>query len=379
MVIGFRDIFKFVGIIIVCLCAVFVCTMFINYDIDLHAVGDLVSEYARPLYEAQLSSCLITCLVSGGCLFLTSVVMLVFYIGNYVNSRGSELGILKAMGYSDFKIALHFAAFGLSVFAGCAVGYALAFTVIPYYYNGNANGNDLLPEVAINFHIETLVCLVILPAVVFGALAVLMAYFRLKRPVLDLIRGNKKQKKKNGKDGEGYSFKRQLRRSAISGNKILVFFIVFSAFCFSAMTQMSASMRDLSSEMMGAIMLVIGLSLAFTTLFMAITTVVNSNAKTVAMMKVFGYTDGECYNLLLAVYRPFAYLGFAIGSVYQWGLLKIMVTIVFADVDIVPEYNFDFVVFGITLACFIVVYELIMLAYTYKIKKTPVKTVMTEQ
>lgn len=378
MVIGLKDIFKLVGIIIVCACAVFVCTMFINYDIDLHAVEHLVSEAARPLYDAQLSTCLVVCLVSGGCLFLTSVVMLVFYIGNYVNSHGNILGILKAMGYSDIKIALHFAVFGLSVFAGCALGYALAFTVIPSYYSANAN-SELLPEVAINFHAETLVCLVILPALVFGALAVLMAYFKLKRPVLDLIRGSKKEKKKNSRDGEGFSFKRQLRRSAVSGNKILVFFIVFSAFCFSAMTQMAVSMRDLASEMMGAIIMIIGLVLAFTTLFMAVTTVINSNAKTVAMMKVFGYTDGECYNLLLAVYRPFAYLGFAVGSVYQWGLLKLMVTVVFAGIDNVPEYNFDFAVFGITLACFVAVYELIMLSYTYKIKKTPVKTVMTEQ
>ncbi len=34
----------------------------------------------------------------------------------------------------------------------------------------------------------------------------------------------------------------------------MVFFIVFASFCFSSMLQMSASMKDLSSEMMGAMM-----------------------------------------------------------------------------------------------------------------------------
>lgn len=40
------------------------------------------------------------------------------------------------------------------------------------------------------------------------------------------------------------------------------------------MTQMSFSMKDLSSEMIGAMMLVLGLVLEFTTLFITITTVV---------------------------------------------------------------------------------------------------------
>ena len=43
--------------------------------------------------------------------------------------------------------------------------------------------------------------------------------------------------------------------------------------------------------MMGVMMLVIGLVLAFTTLFLAITTVINGNTKTIAMMRVFGYSQ----------------------------------------------------------------------------------------
>ena len=77
----------------------------------------------------------------------------------------------------------------------------------------------------------------------------------------------------------------------MKSKKALVFFIIFASFCFSAMTQMSFSMKDLSSEMMGVMMLVIGLVLAFTTLFLAITTVINGNTKTIAMMRVFGYSQ----------------------------------------------------------------------------------------
>lgn len=49
-------------------------------------------------------------------------------------------------------------------------------------------------------------------------------------------------------------------------------------------------MKDLASAMMGAMMMLIGLTLAFTILFLAITTVIHSNTKTIAMMRVFGYS-----------------------------------------------------------------------------------------
>lgn len=38
MVLSTRDIFKSVGIIIISICAVFVCTLFLNYNIDLKAL-----------------------------------------------------------------------------------------------------------------------------------------------------------------------------------------------------------------------------------------------------------------------------------------------------------------------------------------------------
>ena len=55
-----------------------------------------------------------------------------------------------------------------------------------------------------------------------------------------------------------------------------------------------------------------------------------------------------------------------------------MVTVVFADVDIVPEYHFDFKAFGIVLVTFAVLYELVMWRYTEKLKKVSIKEVMLE-
>ena len=137
-------------------------------------------------------------------------------------------------------------------------------------------------------------------------------------------------------------------------------------------------MKDLSSFMIGAMIMLIGLFLSFTTLFLAITTVINGNTKTIAMMRVFGYSQKECCRALLGGYRSLSYIGFAIGTVYQYALLRIMVDIVFKDFEGMPEYKFDFPVMFLSLAAFILIYEPIMHIYSGKIKDISIKEIMLE-
>ena len=182
------------------------------------------------------------------------------------------------------------------------------------------------------------------------------------------------------KDEKNYdcSFIDDLKKNTLKSKKTLVFFIIFASFCFSAMTQMSFSMKDLASIMMGAMIMLIGIVLACTTLFLAITTVINGNTKTIAMMRVFGYSQQECCKAILGGYRPMAYVGFATGTVYQYTLLRIMVDIVFKDVEGVPVYEFDFPVMLISLAAFTLIYEIVMYIYSEKIKKISIKEIMLE-
>ena len=115
MVIGIRDSLKLVGITIVSCCAVFVCFLFLNYNIDLAGIKDEVATYqAMVFYDAQMATAKVTAGVSGGCLVLTAIILLIFYIKNYIDTHGKELGILKALGYSCFQIAAHFWVFGIS-------------------------------------------------------------------------------------------------------------------------------------------------------------------------------------------------------------------------------------------------------------------------
>lgn len=376
MVIRLKDTVKLFGITVIACCAVFVCTLFLSYNIDLAAIKDGISAEAAAIYNAQVLMGRVIAAVSGGCLVATSVVMLLFYVKNYISTHGKELGILKALGYSDIKIAKHFWIFGLSVLVGCALGFAAGYLYLPTFYQKQAQGLQSLTPV---FHSPLAFALVVIPPIAFAAISVLFAYLKLKSPVLDLLREKQKVRVGTGKDGkEDVPFLKDLRHITLKSKKSLVFFVAFSAFCFSAMVQMSFSMTDLASETFAYMVLSIGLILAFVTLFLSLSSVVRGNTKTIAMMRVFGYDDKTCSRHILGAYRPVSYIGFAIGTVYQYGLLRLMVSVVFADIENVPEYNFDFKALTVTLVLFVAVYELAMYMYSRSIKRLSLKSIMSE-
>lgn len=267
--IGMKDLGKLAAITVVTLCAAFVCTIFLNYKMDLPAIREIITAYQEIVfYEAQMGTAKVVVGVSGGCLIITTVILLVFYIKNYIDTHGKELGILKALGYSRLHIAKSFWVFGFSVLAGAGIGFGAAWLYLPTFYRV-MNKEKILPDLEPQFHGNLVLFLVVLPTLFFMLLAVFYAYLDLNCPVLDLLKERKHSKgKRFTRDKEEDSFLSGLRKSTLHSRKILVFFVGFSAFCFSAMTQMSMAMDDLASEQMAWIMLSIGLILAFMTLLM---------------------------------------------------------------------------------------------------------------
>ncbi len=381
MVIGLKDTAKLFGITVIACCAVFVCTLFLSYNIDLAAIkNEITTEEGAAMYNAQVLMGRVVAGVSGGCLIATSVVMLLFYVKNYIGTHGKELGILKALGYSNSKIAKHFWVFGLSVFIGCIAGFVVGYLYLPTFYQKQApNSQTLIPELEARFHPLLAVALICAPTLAFAAISVLFAYIKLKSPVLDLLREKQNVKVRIVRGGkENAPFLKDLRSVTLKSRRSLVFFAGFSAFCFSAMVQMSFSMNELASETFALMVLSIGLILAFVTLFLSLSSVVGGNAKTIAMMRAFGYDDTACSRYILGAYRPISYIGFAIGTGYQYGLLRLMVSVVFAGIGNVPEYGFDFKAFVVTLILFVFVYEFVTYLYSRRIKRLSVKSIMTE-
>ncbi len=137
-------------------------------------------------------------------------------------------------------------------------------------------------------------------------------------------------------------------------------------------------MDELASPMFTVIIFIIGIVLSLTTLFLSVITVVDANTKTIAMMRVFGYSQKDCRKAILDGYRPVAYGGFAVGSLYQYALIKSMVKIIYKDIPNVPDYTFNWQAFFIVLFSYILVYECIMLCYSVRIKNISLKEIMLE-
>lgn len=370
MIIGIKDVLKLFGISIVCFCAVFVCTFFLNFYLDASSLSN-VAEEAQMLYKAQLATARFTCGISGGFLAVIAVVMLVFYVRLYISRNSVQLGILKAMGYSDIEIAARFWVFGASVFVGAVLGYGIGHAVMPYIYEKLSYGG--LPHIDISFHPMLLVVLVIVPTVVYTALSCMFAFLSLKKPLSTLLHG-KTEKVKIGKEQKRErSFLKEMFFKCVSTKKMLAFFVAFGGFCFSAMVQMSFSMQSVTENSMMELILGIGLVLAVVVSFMAISSLFNANAQNVSIMKAFGYGTRECALAVFGGFVPFAFVGFVLGTVYQYVLMKIMVNLVFADVTGVSTYSFDVALMFITFAAFVVFYAAVMLWCFIRLKRVTVK------
>ena len=375
--ISFKDVIKTIGIIVMTMCAVFISTLFLNYMIDIKSISNLITTpEMQKFYDAQVMTSKVVVGVTGGCLLVTTVVTLFFYIKIYIDNHKGELGVLKALGYSNKMISKRFSIFGLSIFIGTTLGYVLGLFMMNYYYDVQLE-DGYLPIFKPTYNFELFIYLVIIPSLLFGLLSIIYANKKLKKPALDLIKGNEKNKVKKIKNNEENSFLKELKISTFKQKKSLVFFIGFSVFCFADLIQMGFSMNDLASPLMKWMMYIIGIILSGVTMLLAMNTLIKNQKKNIGMMRVFGYQMKECRKYILDSYRVVSYIGFMLGTIYQYVLLKIMVEVVFKDID-VPDYKFNFKLFVITLIAFSIIYELLIRYYSKKLNKIPIKEIMLD-
>ena len=127
--------------------------------------------------------------------------------------------------------------FGLSVLAGCLLGFVLAFAYMPRFY-AVQNADGLFPDMAVRLHPGLIWWEILLPSLCFAGLAVFCAARKLRCPALELLRGKQEISFRPAASGD-LPFLKDLRRQTLRRKKVLAFLVTFSAFCFSAMTQMS--------------------------------------------------------------------------------------------------------------------------------------------
>lgn len=375
MIISLKDGAKLFGIAAVIACAAFVSTFFWNYYLDAVDLKDTLQGDTLTLYNAQLLSAQLTNLIALLGLGLIAVAIAVFYVGLYVENHASSFGILKALGYSDGRIARDFWVFGLSGLVGGAVGHGAGYAFAPLVYEMMAK--DLF-TVPMHYHFEITLCWVLVPAIVMAGVSILCAFLKLRTPVHLLLKGKAEKVGKRKPASSDCPFLRDMTWAMPASHKLLTFFVAIASWCYGSMLQMGWSMKDLSSVAMGVMMLVLGILLAVIALVLAFTSLCRANRKSVVLMRAYGYTTFECSRAVFWGFRPFAYLGFAVGTAYQYGLLRIMLDFVFNGVEGVPDYSFDVGAFFVTLVTFAVFYELATLYFTYRMCKTNVRQLSQE-
>jgi ABC-type lipoprotein release transport system permease subunit len=120
----------------------------------------MLDEAAQSLFEAQKSMSSITVTAAGGVMGAITLIVLLFIVNRFIYENQSNMGVLKAMGYPAFKIAVSFLKFGLVVLFGCLIGYAAGMAFSPVVYGVFNDG--ALPDVIFTFHFEVLIYLIIL-------------------------------------------------------------------------------------------------------------------------------------------------------------------------------------------------------------------------
>jgi hypothetical protein len=375
-----KSVFKLISVMVITFVVVFICTTFISYPLDLRAIEYLVtSSEAQAAYlgaQVSLADVIITATV--GLFGSIAALILMFSIRQFINENSAELGVLKALGYSENRLAIAFSKFGLSVFVGSVVGYLSAFLASPMFYGMLTSDYELPAAVVFAFRFDILLIMIAVPTLFFSALAVIYARLRLSKKPLDLIhRANEtkvsKLTLKLQNRGSKRSFLRELRSNILLNNLILIFFIGFAAFTFAAQVQTAFTVRQLlDNTLMTATFVISGLIVGSVTLLLALTFIIGKNKQYIAMLKAYGYSESECSKAMFGGYRIVTYVGFAIGTFYQFLFIAFIIARAFDNAIV----EFDIAGFFISLSVFVFAYELLMLFYKKRIASIPLREIM---
>lgn len=376
-----KDLYRLVVVSVISFCAVFVTNLFLNFYLDISLLDQTnwLPEI-QAAYDAQVAISWLIASISGAVLSLTSMLLLFFYIRQFIDQHKPELGILKAMGYKNWEIARKFWIFSLPVGLGTGVGYLSSFAMMPHFYQLR-NQSGVLPEITIMQHWSLFLFLVVLPTLAFTALAVLCASYYLRLPALDLLKrvssSQKSPKRKATKKiRKDRPFLKDFSASLLWSRKLLIFFVIFGSMCFSAMIQLSFGMKELTDETIQSMMMSIGTVLSVAILYLSLGVLLQENQETLAIMKVFGYSRNECHKSLFAPYRILAFLGFVLGTGYQYGIMQLLLRLMEKSIAQKVDYDFDFGVCLMTLLVFALVYEGLIYLSSRRLDQLTIKQVM---
>ncbi|MDL2292552.1 hypothetical protein LJC17_03070 [Acholeplasma sp. OttesenSCG-928-E16] len=368
---------------IMAFCAIFVVFIFTNYKIDLIAINkNIVGEVERSVYDSKIvmnNIIILCCAVFLGGL---TVLMMLFSVRNYLKENEPQLGILKALGYRNIYIAVRNSKTSISILIGSGLAYISGLLFLPTFYKAFDGDIDILNILPV-FHIELLFFYVIMPFIFFFGLSIFYNAILLRKNALDMIKqkGKIKVRKRVYKSkNKERSFLIEYKKSNLKNSMSLIIFVFLAAFCYSAEIQMAVSMLELESAVLFSVIIgVIGILIGLSVLFISISFVIDKNKKNISMFNAFGYTNKESTMVFLDGFRKYSYIGFVIGTGYQYMLLKLMYDVIFNASDYGVHYRFSVLGLIIALASFIILYEGLIFIYKKKLQAISLKQIMSSE
>lgn len=366
--VSIKTTLKSYGVIIICFCTIFLETLFLSYKLDLKELDPtLFTQLQLDIYNAQVSMCNMMNLISIFILGLFSFVLLFFSIERYIEENKQNMGVLKAIGYTNNKLSLSLMKYSIPVFIGSLLGYIIALLFSKLFYN-TMNKDHVYPDVSFSFNIYLCLILILTLAILTLIFAYLVGRIKLKMSPLDMI--NQVKKSKKGKMiKEKKTFLTEVRSTMLKNNIPLILFVGFATLCFSATIQMSFSIYNQAntSPLFFWMMFLIGILLGITIMILAFRFIFTNNKKHLSILKAYGYENKECYYAIYGGYLIVAIISFIIGTIYQAILMSIMFKIFSSAYEI--KYHFDFLALIYSLIIFIITYISINVYYYNRISK----------
>ena len=170
-------------------------------------------------------------------------LMVALLILGMIDTEMSQLGVLKAIGYTRQELSLRYLSFGGIYLIAGLISAAMLWFVQPLYYEAN-NSIFELPTVEGRFPVGLIALICLAVVVIFTLFAVIVASIRLRQPALSLItksaikHKSQRNAKINKKCNSG-KFLKDIRRIQSKTSTSSVVLILVAGFSVGTLLQMS--------------------------------------------------------------------------------------------------------------------------------------------
>lgn len=190
---------------------------------------------------------------SMGILGSIALLLIVITITGQIRSELPNLGVLKALGYSNREISSKYLAYFIIVLIPAIIGYLAGHAITPHFYELICSRFEI-PYSNYKVNIINLLLFSFCPAIASAFVAYLRARTLVRRPALNMIRdmGVKKSghftRRKNNRIRED-KYLKGVRSIILSSNMLLFAFILFGGFALGVQIQFAYTTYNMTSNL----------------------------------------------------------------------------------------------------------------------------------